>query len=349
LAPPAAGQDAASQIKVETNRLQQSLKDKPVSFLGVPNANSMLSGMLKSSGEALDAGWLYVSLEQLDQVADALQGARAAVENGDAANSKSSQFEREWGRVSLDVAALDKQAREREWGNTRAAIRALSETAQAKAVPLLESARGFATALGPKEWFMFVGQAQGEAEFATFCAALNLPRKAAPNPLRSILPELQGLQEKATAAFKPPRSIDLHPTFISLNSALKLSQELDSERLYAGALYQYLDAVRQYGLLDAVAPDAARQSELKRAIAQARQQLEASGSDESIAQIFIERAESQLRHADGSAPSQDDWKSAAVIVDQVLPAYFAVKKPPAALARASGKTVDLTLVRWPYT
>lgn len=349
LALPAAGQDAASQIKAEANRLQQSLKDKPVSFPDVPNANAMLGGILDSTEKSLDAGLLYLSLEQLVQATDALQGARAAAQGAEAAKSSVPSFESEWERVSRDVAGLDQKAGERNWADAQAAIRAISETAQAKAVPLLESGRGFASALGPKEGFMFVGQAQGEAEFAKFCASLNLPRKAAPYPWRSMLPELQGLQEKATAAFQPPRSIKLHPTFIALNSALKLAEELDAERFYAGALYQYLEAVRLCGLLDALAPDAARQSELDNAIARMRKQLDASGCDDSIAQIFLERAKSQVRHADGSAPSEDEWKSATVIIDRVLPAYFAAKNPPAALARASVGGIDITLVRWPYT
>ena len=48
-------------------------------------------------------------------------------------------------------------------------------------------------------------------------------------------------------------------------------------------------------------------------------------------------------------PSADDWKSAEVIMDQVLPAYFAADHPLAAPERTAGKTVEVTLVRWPYT
>ena len=278
LALPATGQDAVSQIKAEANRLQQSLKDKPVSIPGFPNASSVLGGSLKSAEEALDAGWLYLGLEQLDQVTAALQGAWTAAAKAEAAKSGFPGFETEWRKVSLDVAALDQKAQERDWADAQAAIRALSGTAQGKAVPLLESGRGFATALGPEEGLTFLGQAQGEAEFAKFCASLNLPRKGAPYSFRSMLPELQGLQGKTNAAFQPPRSIELHPTFINLNSALKLAQDLDTERFYAGALYQYLEAVRQYGLLDAPAPDTARQSELNRAIARMQKELDASGA-----------------------------------------------------------------------
>jgi len=163
------------------------------------------------------------------------------------------------------------------------------------------------------------------------------------------LPEFESLQEKAIAAFRPPRSIDLHERFMVLNSALKLARELDASKSYAGALYQYLEAVLQYGMLDAVSLDASQQSALKAALAATRQKLDASPHDDSIAQLFLERAESQVAHVDGSPSSQDEWRSAKVIQEQVLPAYYAAEKPPASLERAATKTVDITLVRWPYT
>jgi hypothetical protein len=163
------------------------------------------------------------------------------------------------------------------------------------------------------------------------------------------LPELQALQDKTNDAFQPPKSIDLHSRFIALNSALKLAQELDARQFYAGALYQYLEATRQYGMLDAKPLDANAQAELKPALVSARKKLEASSADDSIALLFVERAESYVSHADGSAPSADEWRGAKLILDQVLPAYFAAQKPAAPLQTPSGKTVAITLVRWPYT
>jgi hypothetical protein len=89
---------------------------------------------------------------------------------------------------------------------------------------------------------------------------------------------------------------------------------------------------------------------LKEAVAAMGKKIDASASDDSIAKLFIERAASQVAHADGSAPSADEWKSAQVILDQVLPAYFdAQKKTVARISVTSGKTVEITLVRWPYT
>jgi hypothetical protein len=93
----------------------------------------------------------------------------------------------------------------------------------------------------------------------------------------------------------------------------------------------------------------AQQSTVKTDLAAARKKFAASKQDDSLAQLFLERAASQTVHPDGSAPSADEWRSARIILDQVLPAYFAAKKPASPLLQASCKTVDLTLVRWPYT
>ncbi|MBZ5530858.1 MAG: hypothetical protein LAO20_05460 [Acidobacteriia bacterium] len=345
----ATAQDAASQVKAEADRLQQSLKDKPINNPDFPNIGGMVGDALKGTQDALSAGQLYVSLERLAQATNLLHGVRCADEKAETVKSGLPAFEAEWGQASLQLTALDEKARQRTWTRSPAAVRALSEAAQAKAIPLMEGSRGFATATGPKDGLFYMGQAQGEAEFASFLATLKLPRPSAAFPLRSYLPELQRLQEKTNAAFQPPKSIDMHPRFIALNSTIKLANELDARKAYAGALYVYLEATRHYGMLDAAALDAAKQVRVKNAIAVEQKKLAASRRDDSIAQIFIERAQSQIAHTDGSAPSADELRSAQVIVEQVLPAYYAALKPAGPLHRASGKTVDVTLVRWPYT
>jgi hypothetical protein len=342
-------QDASARIKAEIERLQKSLQARPITDKDFGEIGSMANATLKASAEARSAGRLYLSLEKLGQGEDLLQGARAGVDKAPLIKSGLPAFESQWGASSLRLTALDKEAHERTWDRKPIVIRALSESAQGKAIPLLDGSRGFATAKGPKDGLLYMGQAEGEAAFSKFCAALNLRSTKTPFPLRSFLPELQDLQAKANAAFQPPKSIELHDRFIALNSAIKLAEELDSSRFYAGALYEYLGAVRHYAMLDAPVVEAAQQSHLKVDLAAARKKIADSADDDSIAQLFIERAESQIAHADGSAPSADEWRSSRVILDQVLPAYFAARKPAAPVRKADGKTVDITLVRWPYT
>jgi hypothetical protein len=343
------GQDAKSQIKSEIVRLQHSLKETPITDPDYASFGSMATQALQGSAAALESSKLYVSLEQLLQAEDFLQGARFPIEKAEAVKSGLPAFEAEWEKVSRILTADDRAVRQKNWSASPAAVRALTETALGRSVPLLEGGRGFAVSTKPSDGLFYLGQAQGEAAFAQFSSTLPLSRNAALFPLRSFLPELQKLQEKTNAAFKPPRSIQLHDRFIALNSALKLAEELDAQKSYAGALYQYLEATRHFGMLDAPLVEAARQSALKDAIAAALKNLAASKQDDSIAQLFLERATSQTAHADGSVSTPDEWRSAQVILDQVLPAYRAAQKLAAPIQLASGKTVDLTLVRWPYT
>jgi len=346
-----AGQNpAASQMKAEISRLEQSRKQNPISDKNLAELFSNVGDVLKAAGNALDSDHLYLSLEKLGQAEDLLQGARRGANHALVEKGGLEAFETEWGKVSVRLTALDKDAHARDWGRAPLAIRAEAEAAQGRAIPLLEGGLGFATSSGPDAGLIYVGEAEGEADFASFCASLKVASgKTQAFPLRSFLPELQKLQEKTNAAFQPPKSIDLHPRFIALNSAIKLAEELDASRFYAGALYEYLEATRHYGMLDARPVDADQKARLLRQLPIEWKKLDSAASDDSIAQLFVERAEFYVRHADGSASSEDEWRGAQVIVDQVLPAYYAAQKPAAAVERASGKTVDITLVRWPYT
>jgi hypothetical protein len=345
----ASAQDAAVQTKAEIQRLQQSLKDKPIAIPDIPDLNSEIEGNLTGAASALAAGQLYLSLEGLGRAEDHMHGARTLEAKADAIKDSLPAFESEWNKASVQLTALDKSARSRDWSHTTAGIRAISEAAQVRAIPLLEGARGFATATKPKDGLFYMGQAEGETAFAEFVSRLNVPRKAAPVPLRSVLPELEALQEKTNAAFQPPRSIDMHPRFIALNSMMKAARELDSSRAYAGALYQYLEAVRHFGMLDPAVPDAAKQASLRNALTEELKKVSAAKRDDSIAQIFLERAAGWLNKPEGAAPSPDEWRAIQVVLQQVLPAYYAALKPAAPRQERAGRTATLTLVRWPYT
>ena len=342
-------QSSTDQIKAEIARLQQSLKEKPISNPAFPEASGRIQNSLRDADSALAAGLPYAALEKLGQASDLLHGVRETIDKADAVKAGLPAFEKEWSKANLELTSTDSKARERSWSKSPAASRAISETAQTRVMPLLEGGRGFANSTKPEDGLFYVGEAQGESAFAAFVISLNGQRRVPSIALRSFLPELHRLQEKTNAAFQPPRSVDQHPRFIALNSTLKLAGELDAEKSYAGALYQYLEATRHYGMLEASVPDATAKENLKRSIAAKLSEIRNSKQDDSIAQIFLERAQIYVAHPDGSSAADDEWRSAQVIMDQVLPAYYAALKPAAPLKRASGKTVTLTLVRWPYT
>ena len=341
---------AVAQVRAKIARLQQSRKEKPITDKNWAEVFSSVGDELRGAGEALDSNHLYLSLEKLGHAEDLLQGARRAVDQAVIEKGGFEAFQSEWGKVSTRLTTLDTDEHRREWGAAPMAIRALAESSTTKATPLLEGGLGFATANGPKDGLFYVGEAEGEADFTSFLWSLSFAGGRTPSvTLRSFLPELQSLQERTNAAFQPPKSIDLHSRFIALNGTIKLAKELDAARFYAGALYVYLEAMRHYGMLEQKPLDADQKARLTRRLPMEWKELSSAEKDESIAQLFVERAESYVQHADGSAPSEDEWRSAQIIVDQVLPAYYAAQKPAAPVQMTQGKTVDITLVRWPYT
>jgi hypothetical protein len=345
----AIAQEAAAQTKGEIERLQQSLKEKPIQSPDLADLGKGIEQRLKDADSARSAGRLYLSLENLAQAEDYFQAVRTIEAKADAIKDNLPAFEAEWGKANLEYAALDKQARQRDWNRFPAAVHALSESAQGRTIPLLEGSRGFATSTKPQDGLAYMGEAKGEAGYATFLYGLSITRKGAPFPLRSVLPELEALQEKTNAAFQPPRSIDMHPRFIALNSAIKFARELDSSKAYAGALYQYLEAVRHFGMLDPTVPDEAKQASLRNAVAEELKKIAAAKRDDSIAQIFLERAEGWLNKPDNTSPSGDEWRATQVVLQQVLPAYYVALKPTAPRQQQAGRTATLALVRWPYT
>ena len=344
-----ADQNAKDQIAAEIQRIEQAGSRAVSGDAGMPAVVSNAQSTLKSASEALQGVRLYLALERLLQAADLFEGLWQFTASSSAVQSDMAKFDAEWDKTSRELETLSREVRARNWGRSPAAIRALSEAALGRSVPLLDGGRGFAVATGPKDGLFYLGQARGEAKFATFCGTLQFERKKPGWAARSLLPELLDLQTRTDAAFQPPRSIDQHPRFIALNSTIKLARELDSTRSYYGALYQYLEAVRHYAMLDEPPVDAARRPELTASIGAELARLAASAHDDSILQLLLERAASQTVHPDGSAPSEDEWRSARAILTKVAPAYAAAMKSTPSMRQTKGKTVDVTLVRWPYT
>jgi len=343
------GSDPVARVRAEISHLRHALEEKPIEGTGREGLSSTVGAALDASDDALDAGRLYLSLEALRRADGVIHGAWFASEKEATMAAGLPAFESEWAETVRTLETGGRTQGDRRWRRSRAAIRALAEAAEGRIGPLLEGARGFAVATGPKDGLFYMGQARGEAEFAAVCASLTFGDAVERYPLRSMLPELQRLQEKATAAFAPPRSIELHDRFIALNSTLKAGFELDASQSYAGSAYQYLEATRHYAMLDAPPLDEPAQSRVREDLVTARARIDASKRDESLAQLFLERAASQVAHPDGSVPTADEWRSARVILDRVMPAYFAARMPVATPKGTSGRTVRMTLVRWPYT
>jgi hypothetical protein len=336
----------SSRIRAEIARLERVVRAKSGKDADWREDKPDLLQALAGARAALAAGRPYLGLERLEEARSALRALEV--------RKTPSAFDPAWKKASPELTVSTQEARKRSWNDTPAAVRALAETAEGQTLTLLEASRSYAAVTSDKAGLYYLGQARATAETVRFCATLRFPGPPAPlplRPLRSVAPELARLQERALAAFKPPLSIDRHADFIRLNATLKRAGELDAAQLYAGAVYQYLEALRQLGRL--AAPDAdprpTQGAELAVAVDGLRARLAGSGQDGSLAELFLERAEELLAGRKDFSPSPADLRDAAVLVEQVLPAYFAYLGPAAPAPAPEARAVTVTLVRWPYT
>ena len=253
------------------------------------------------------------------------------------------RFETAWREAGKELTAFTTQAERHDWRDLPSAVRAIAESNQGKTLTLLNASRAYASVTDPQYGFYYLGQAKAAAGIAQFAEHLPLHSLRKPITLRSVLPELQELQNNVLAAFQPPRSIDKHPEFIRLNATLKLANELDQAKLYAGALYQYLAATELFAVMEMPEPDAPAQARFRERITRWRGERN-TGRDDSIAEIFLQRADGFI-----ASPAQNTWKRTGAIADRVLPAYDAYLHAAATAAKHTGRTINVTLVRWPYT
>ena len=192
----------------------------------------------------------------------------------------------------------------------------------------------------PDSGLFYLGTAQAQRNFAAFCRSLPSGAPLPPPAVRSLAPELDALEGRLLAAYRPPASIDRHVDFIVTSASLKEARELDAAGRRYGALLRYLQAAQRFA---ALTPPPADLGDLKPRLAQIDARLAASPSDQSLGRLFVEAAQADL------ATEGSNGAAASAIVQEVLPLYTAALEPARSAASKPDAAVTVTLVRWPYT
>jgi hypothetical protein len=335
-------------LKSELRRLQTFASSQPNADSDWADVEPSVTQYLTRAQESLQAGREYCALQNIGEATVLVQSYMAVQQNAAALKNGLPGFDSHWKKVMLQLSSVDAQSHKRDWSASRAAVRALSEAAQGQSITVLQASRAYAGVTDPKAGYYYLGEAQGDAEFAKFSHQLKLPTNMPPRAFRSVMPEIASLQKREEELFQPPRSIEKHSEFIRLNSTLNLAHELDAANLRFGALYEYLFALQQLALLEI--DNAPADGVLRERAAAAKRRLSNPRADDSIAELFVQKVDALLdpnSQALGS-PEQKN-RSAAAILQRVLPAYYAFVSGPAPQLRKNNSIVTVTLVRWPYT
>src|SRR5262249_58585157 len=96
-------------------------------------------------------------------------------------------------------------------------------------------------------------------------------------------------------------------------------------------------------------PDPAQAQRLEADAADFRRQLASANVDESIGEIFLERAESAVAGFNADKSDASKLRPAQAVLGTVLPADLAAIEKPLTAPAPANHVINVTLVRWPYT
>lgn len=299
--------------------------------------------VLERVQKSLASGHRLLALLRYAFVQEGVTAATYIAERTPSQRQDPAAFEAEWTRVGgvlqAERGAPSPRALE---GVQPAAVRAMGEAVLPQVRIYYDASLDYGRSTTPDSGLYYLGAAQSARDYVRLVRRLSQPSRAALPPVRSIAGELDALEAEMLAAYRPPLSIDKHREFIGASAALKEARELDAAGLRYGALLRYLQAVLRFESLR-LSPLPAADAEERLAALESR--LDDARTDHSVGRVFAEAARADLvEHAqDGAAVS-----AAAVIAD-VLPRYFAALEKAPPRAAAVEPRVTVTLVRWPYT
>ena len=348
------GQNAREQIEKEIARISSAVQAKPDSEKDRKDAKPDIVNALNGARQSLAAGRLFVALEDLGDAWGNLAAVEWMLGKPEVVKQGLPGFEAEWRKADANLKVWERRYEEGRKNSVPLAVRAIAETNSAQSRRYYSSSHAYAnasshpTAQDAKDGLNILGAAEGSIEFAVFCESLHFSEVPSAPSLRSLAPELHQLEERMIAAYQPPRSIDKHPEFIRMHSALKEAGDLEAAHLYAGALYKYLDALQMLEALDAPSSGNASTPEEFLSRVQKIRESFASGTDSSMVRLFLERTESSNR-ADAGAKGASSPQIQQAVLTKVVPAYYAALEKQEAPTQTTAPTITVTLVRWPYT
>lgn len=311
-------------------------------------------GLVAKAQAAHDAGRDLLALERLTLARTLLEPLRRVASSAASPEAVTPEiFDRALAEANAELDRRRGELEARSAPSLPAAVRALRDDARVQAPIYARTAPMWRENGDYFGGVFYVGNAVALARAAAFASTLRFP---APRPAPRIVPleaVVDDLERELVRAYVPPVSKDRHREFISASAAVKTARDLLAAGSAEGALYEILRA-RLLGapILRAGRPPR-EASALRDSAVEWRRRLDASAADESIAVLFLEKAEAMLDDAPGSPEAH---ANAGALLDDVLPEYARRVGPDAAaVASAShprppgGAEATVTLVRWPYT
>ncbi len=270
--------------------------------------------LLARAERAAQAEHVYLSLHILQNVAPVLGGYEFQQAKADIGKAGQAAFDEEWRRVGAVLTLRQRRlaAVPRPPLRLPLFVQAVLERSLTQVQPNYQASPLYGQQTSLEYGLFYLGLAQAQMDFATFCRRLEVAAAAA--PLRSPASALAAMEQAVLDAYRQFDTPAQHSAFIRVNSLLKIAQDLTQERRTSGVWLQTLEARR--ALTAILVADAENQSaaDLRTQNAAVRARLTQAGGDQSLGWFYWQMAEAAL--------VTEDLKQANAILRHVLPDYF---------------------------
>ena len=298
--------------------------------------------LLVKAKDSLAAGRRWYAL-QIIAVSEGVLGGQVYLAGLSPESKKQISFlESEWKKTGDVLAPALNGRGAPSFPDSPAIVKALGQTAWNEIEVFYESSIEYGRNTVADAGLYYLGQATGQLSFTRFCEALREPVTGKAPRIGNLVAEMDQFENELLDQYKPPASMDSHPIFIRSSAMLKEARELQSAGMQEGALYMYLMSRLR---LNRVAPGTPLTVQEATQQAEAVQKKLQPGTDNSIAQMFLQMAVSES--ADTSTPQ--GGQTVRAIFEIAMPHYFAALEAPKSQAKKPNPEVTVTLVRWPYT
>lgn len=292
----------SDRIAAEITRL-----DAGVAAVVPESSQAPLMSRLDRARKALAAGHIYLALYDLQPVFEAEGGYRIA---------------------AMEKSVPDEAAFTRKWKEMGAPphpppasapvlfIEALAQAAAVRAPATYRASRPYAQDAGIMAGLYYLGESHAMIRFAALCRALEARPSGRAPAFGSIEPALAAYEKDVVKAYDAASAAE-RPQYAAVNVGIKIARTLDEQGRHEGALLQYLVSRLRYASIgrNGAAPSV---ESLQARVSGTRMP---SGVDHSIGEFLLQLASATLEGPGASGGP------AAAILDEVLPAYFAVVKP----------------------
>jgi hypothetical protein len=327
------GNAASDPIAQEIDRWMQYLETNKATSEEWKSVQESSKPFLDKATQALKDGRRNAAVHYLAAVRSNLAGAKFVQDHKITPETKLESLEQEWKKEDSILHA----PKQPSWEGTPAAIRAIGEATFSEIKVYYDASLEYGRNTTPEYGYFYLGLSKAQLDFTDVLSKVERDGLGAAPDFPGLLNQIDRLEDELLAAYKPPASIDQHPTFIRASAMIKQARELYAANLKHGAIYRLLQA--QQAMAKVTDPGISVPPEQFNSKMQEANQRLSGNQDHSIARIFVERA----------AVEPEDAETAAAIFQKVLPLYFeAMKSAPVAKAQPD-PIATVTFVRWPYT